>query len=113
VDLTSVALLRDHARVLERAKVFYKRLAGYWKFDGNARRGRGAHCEALEQLPARWIRERDEHRVIHVQPNSCTWARRLSNRLPDPQVGVPNSLGADRRVRAMARIDDRVVGEDE
>jgi hypothetical protein len=72
LDLTSVALLCNHPCALERAKVFHKSLAGYWKFDGKPRRGRGARCQALEQLSARRIRKRDEDGVIHVQPNSCT-----------------------------------------
>jgi len=70
--LTSVALLGDHSRVLERAQVFHQSLAGHWESDGEPGRGRRAHRQALEQLSARWIGESDEHRIIHVQLNSCT-----------------------------------------
>jgi hypothetical protein len=72
VNLTPVALFYDHPRVLERAEVLYNGLPGDWESNGNPRRGRWAHRQALEQVPARWIRESDEHRIIHVQLNSCT-----------------------------------------
>jgi hypothetical protein len=72
VDLTSVALLYDDPRVLERAEVLHNGLPGDWESDGNPRCGRWAHRQVLEQVPARRIRESDEDRLIHVQLNSCT-----------------------------------------
>lgn len=48
---------------------------------------------------------------------SCPQRRQLGvrvhNALPNPQIWVADPLGADRCVRAVARIDDGVIREDE
>jgi len=75
-----MALLGDYPRVRKSAKMFHYGLARQWEPGREPGRGPGARRQALEQASAGWIRQRNEHGVIHVQLDSCTWGRRMSNR---------------------------------